>query len=297
MGSRYGAASARRSWAASISRFLSLSGVILLAPVQAFALPAERAAVSADAVPQFQSCQILPREEIMLASPITGIIVELSIQRGDTVKKGQVVARLKDDVEQARLRLAQTRAEAVAGIEARAAQVKYLQRRLERNAELVKQKIVSEDNLDQMRTELSVARQDLESAREQKLIAEREFALAKADLEMRLIRSPIDGVVAEKLLSVGEQVENKAIARLVHVDDLYADISVSADEYGTIREGDTAHVTLSLPTPVVATAKIAQVDTVIEPKSETFQVRVAIRNKDRAIPPGVRCSAAFNTIS
>ena len=92
-----------------------------------------------------------------------------------------------------------------------------------------------------------MAEQKLAQAQEQKRISQRELGLAAAQLAQRSIRSPFDGVVAERYVAVGERVEDKPLFRVAQVDPLKVQVVVPAAYYGKIAPGAAARIQPQLP--------------------------------------------------
>ena len=113
---------------------------------------------------------IYPSEVVKASSQVPGIIEEVSVERGDLVKKGQTLARLKSGQEKALYELAK-------------ANVEFLRRKMERNVELARKKLISAHENDELLTELKKAELQLDEVHEK--------------LKLRTLQSTIDGVVTE----------------------------------------------------------------------------------------------------
>jgi RND family efflux transporter MFP subunit len=238
-------------------------------------------------------CLIEPEQVAEVGSPVIGVVEAIRVERGDRVAKGQVIAVLRDEVERAAVGVADSRAQAEADEHAALASVAFARQKLERAEELLEKKFISQQALDQVRTEYEVAEQKLVQAREQKRIAQRERGLAAVQLAQRSIRSPFDGVVAERYLSVGERVEDKPLFRVAQVDPLKVQVVVPAALYGKIQPGASATVQPQLPEAPAVSAKVTLVDKLIDAPSHTFRVQLALPNPDRSLPAGLRCQADF----
>jgi multidrug efflux pump subunit AcrA (membrane-fusion protein) len=65
---------------------------------------------SGSAMAEDYACLIEPRQVLKLATPVQGVVASVAVDRGDRLKKGQVVARLDSEVEEANLLIARLRA-------------------------------------------------------------------------------------------------------------------------------------------------------------------------------------------
>lgn len=210
-------------------------------------------------------CLIEPSLEVKLGSPVDGIIAEVRVDRGASVRRGQPLVLLNSQLETAAVDSARGKAE-------------FARRRAERNDELFKQQLISVQERDQLETEAKLA--DLE-------LREREAAL-----RLRTVSSPIDGVVVDRLMSPGDQISRAGghILRLMRIDPLYVEVVVPAAQFGRIRVGTSVQVTPDgLPQQKAYTAKVSVIDRVIDAASGTFRVRLELRNPNHAIPTGLRC--------
>ncbi len=248
------------------------------------------------ATPDFP-CQVFPTAKAELSSPVPGVLAEVLVDRGSVVKKGQIVARLRAELEEAQVALAQARASGDAQVRAKRARLAQADRVLERNKDLLTKKFISENELDQMRTDRDVAAQDVQAAAEVQRVAQLELAQARAQLELRTIRSPIDGVVTERALSAGEQVRDKPILVVEQVSTLRAEVALPGAYIRSVSVGTAARISFPIAgiNPVPATASV--VDPVIDASSDTFTVRFEIDNKAGLIPGGIKCHADIAGVS
>lgn len=211
---------------------------------------------------------IYPSEIVKLSSQVPGVIEEIGVERGDVVAQGQVVARLKSSLERAAVDLARTN-------------VEFLKRKKDRNLDLAKKKLIAESELDELETDLKKAEQQLDEAQKR--------------LEIKTIRSTIDGVVAERMLAPGEYVGEAAIMKLARLDPLKVEVVVPVRRFGSIKKGMKAEVRPEPPQGGVYTGKVTIVDKVVDAASSTFVVRVDIPNPSLKIPSGLRCMVRFPT--
>ncbi|MGH8672975.1 MAG: efflux RND transporter periplasmic adaptor subunit [Burkholderiales bacterium] len=238
-------------------------------------------------------CIIEPDEVAEVGSPVIGVIQSIPVQRGDAVRKGQIIAVLRNDIERASLELARSRALADAEEKAALASYDFARQRLARAVELHGRQFISKQALDQAEAEARVAEHKLAQAREQQLTLSKESALASARLEERTIRSPIDGFIAERYLAAGERVEEKALVRVAKIDPLRVEVILPSALFGAVSEGAIARIVPEMPGAAPLNAKVTLVDKVLDAPSNTFRVRLLLPNPKATIPAGVRCKAEF----
>jgi multidrug efflux pump subunit AcrA (membrane-fusion protein) len=122
-------------------------------------------------------------------------------------------------------------------------------------------------------------------------IAALEAIRSERQLNLKFIRSSINGVVTERKLSPGEHVyEQTPILTIAEINPLYVELVVNAEQYPFFRVGMTAELHPGAPAGGVYSASVDVVDPVIDAGSNTFRVRLVLPNPKNAIPAGVRCT-------
>lgn len=238
-------------------------------------------------------CLIQPDQVAELGSPVIGLLEQVHVERGDFVRRGQVLATLSADVEQASLGVARSRAEADADTRAAQADFDYNRQRLARSEDLRRQNFISEQALEQVRAEAEISRQKLAQSQEQRRVWGRELDLAQSQVAQRVIRSPFNGVVVERYRYPGERVEEKPILKLASLDPLRVEVFMPASRFGQIKPGMVLAVQPELPGTETHEARVARVDRVVDPASNTFRVQLRLPNPRQALPAGLRCKVTL----
>jgi multidrug efflux pump subunit AcrA (membrane-fusion protein) len=143
-------------------------------------------------------CLMEPKQELKLAAPVQGVVSEVNVDRGDIVHKGQVLARLESDVEEATAQIAAVHAANETAIASGRARVEFLQRKMNRNEQLRPGNIVSFAVADEAAADEKVAEAQLREAEMNVAQARVEAHRAIGLLKQRLVISPVDGVVTER---------------------------------------------------------------------------------------------------
>jgi RND family efflux transporter MFP subunit len=264
------------------------AGAVLLALAAILALPAAAQTESLD-------CVIEPSLALRLGSPITGILSSVEVDRGDVVRRGQVVARLESSVEAASLALARARAESTAEIEARRARLDQLRSELSRAASLHTSAVVSTQRIEELRANASIAASELALAELNRRLAALEVERAEALLEQRVIRSPVDGVVTLRNLGPGEYVnQENFILGVARLDPLHVEAYLPLRLYRQIRPGTRAVVRPDAPVGGSYEAEVGVLDEVFDAASGTFGIRLVLPNTEVAVPGGLRCRIDFS---
>nr|WP_256465587.1 efflux RND transporter periplasmic adaptor subunit [Bradyrhizobium sp. 138] len=239
-------------------------------------------------------CILEPRQKIKLATPVSGVLKEVLVDRGDVVRKDQIVAGLESAVDQAQLELAKAKAESDATVKAREARLVFLTKKRERTSGLLAKGAASAAALDEIESDFGVAGQDLREAQANLRIAQLEVQRAEEVLKLRSIKSPIDGVVAERNLLSGEYAYEQApIMTIAQINPLNVEVFVPVALYGTIKVGMEASVTGEAPVGGRYLAKVEVIDPLIDARSGTYGIRLLLSNPDNKIPAGLRCKVEF----
>lgn len=213
-------------------------------------------------------CLVEPFMTVNVGSPVDGVLETVTVNRGDRVRKGQVVAKLQAGVEAAAVSLTEARLE-------------FGKRRLARIDSLLEKQLISAQESDELATEVRLREEELKKDQEA--------------LKLRTIFSPIDGVVVERRLAPGELVraEKSVVLRLAQINPLNVEVIAPARLFGSIRVGMSGQVNLAPFLPGTHHAKVVVVDKVIDAASGTMGVRLQLANPDHKIPAGIKCGVVI----
>jgi len=268
--------------------------VLMLGCLIGAAAHAQTGSVGADMAasdPNASTCIIKPHVQIQLGSAVSGMLSATLVDRGDTVKQGQVVAQIESSMEQASLALDRVRATNDSAIKVEQADRELTVRELERKKSLAANQIVNQNALDELQTKVHEGDLRIQQAQMDQRLAALTADRSERALTLKQIRSPIDGVVIERKLFAGEYIyEQTSIMTIAQIDPLNVELVLPLDRYGDIKIGSTAIVHPAAPVGGSYTAKAEVIDPVIDAASETFGVRLILSNPNRTIPAGIRCS-------
>ncbi|MDE3226089.1 MAG: efflux RND transporter periplasmic adaptor subunit [Nitrospirota bacterium] len=126
-----------------------------------------------------------------------------------------------------------------------------------------------------------------------KQMASLELQRTNAEIALRTIRSPINGVVVERLMHPGEFTKQERLFRLAQLDPLRVEVFAPAALHGKVTVGMHAQVRPEAPATGVYSAKVTVVDRVIDAASGTFGIRLQLPNPDYKLPAGLKCTVRF----
>ena len=201
---------------------------------------------------------------------VAGEIQTLSVREGDFVKSGQVIGRIDTTEYQARLRQAQQQAESAK------AQVDIAQRRLDNNKSLVDQGFISRTALDTSLNNLSAALANYKAT-------QAGVDLTNKALDDTVLRAPIGGQIAQRLVQNGERVAVDArVVEIVDLATLELEAALAAGDSVKVKAGQIAQLSIEgLNQPVQA--KVARINPSTVAGSRSVLVYFAI-----AATPGLR---------
>ncbi|MBT8106461.1 MAG: efflux RND transporter periplasmic adaptor subunit [Woeseiaceae bacterium] len=199
--------------------------------------------------------------EADVIAKVEGEVRALLAEEGDEVDAGQVLARLDGD--RLRLELNQSRAN-----------LAKLQRDFERNKELREKGLLSEGEFEKLRYDLEAF--------------EASYNLARLELDYTRIRAPIDGVVSERYIKLGNTIRvGDPAYRVTSLDPLVTYLHIPEREFQRIAPGQPVAIEIdALPgEPFMAT--VTRVSPVVDPVTGTFKTTIEMRDEQRRIKPGM----------
>ncbi|WP_299870078.1 efflux RND transporter periplasmic adaptor subunit [uncultured Roseobacter sp.] len=239
-------------------------------------------------------CLIEPNEVIELSFPVAGVLQEISVNRGDAINAGQIIARLDGTLEEIQLESAKTRAENLFSIAAREANLEFLNNRAERIQKLAGRNVTAESALEEALVEAEMARQEVEEARLDQSLSMLEVARVEAVLKQKTLNSPLDGLVLERQPSVGEyQDGTQPIVTIAALDPLRVEAFVPISYHSSIQVGQEVLIEPEAPISGSYAAKITVIDQVFDAGTGTVGIRIEIPNKSLSLPAGLRCNVVF----
>ncbi|ABK44675.1 hypothetical protein Mmc1_2174 [Magnetococcus marinus MC-1] len=207
------------------------------------------------------SCLIEPSMQASLGTQVEGVLEQVLVDRGDSIRQGQLLARLNVGVEKA----------AVAYQEVKVA---YGSRRVERNKMLKQQKLISPQDLDEIVTERDLSELELLERKEQ--------------LKLRHIYAPFDGVVMDRMRDPGDMIKQELIMKVARIDPLYVELVVPATQLKAFHKGEPRWIEIPLLGQSFQ-AHVSVIDQVVDAASGTFRVRMVLPNNKRRLAAGLRC--------
>ena len=252
-----------------------------------------------------------------VGSQISGQISELKADFNTQVKKGDLLAVIDPQIYQQRLNSAEADlAVAYAGLGTQQANLRKAQTTLdqsrrdaERSKQLAESKLISQSALEDSRKALALAESDLAIAQAQIKNAEasvqtRKASLAQAriDLSRTQIRSPIDGVVIQRSIDLGQTVAASLQAPVLFkiaqdLSQIRIEAKVDEADIGSIKQEDAATFTVDAFPEQTFSGRVAQVrlaSTTVQ-NVVTYSVMIQANNPRQMLIPGMTANVRIVT--
>jgi RND family efflux transporter MFP subunit len=259
---------------------------------------------------------LMAEDQAEVAAEIAGRVVATPVERGTAVAQGDVLIRLAPTETDAQVREAEANAaqiEARLGIgssaafdvnavpEVQNAKASYdlAQSEFARIQSLLDQRVVSQSEFEQRRTQLEAARQQYESAKNgaaqqyQALQAARaRVALAHKAVADTVVRAPFAGLVAERVATTGDYVtKGLKVAVVVRVNPLRVQLTVPEQFVSAIAVGAPVNFEVDAYPGRQFTGKIRYVSPALEANQRALTVEAVVANPDRELKPGLFATA------
>ena len=241
-------------------------------------------------------------DDSAVAAKTTGKILEVTVREGDSVSAGQVIARLDDTAQKAALAQAQAQLQSAQAVLTQVeAQLAQSVRDVNRNEDLVKRNLVSEQAVEQARTLVETGTAQVQSQRKQIELAAANVRAAQVQLDYCTVHAPFAGVVIAKAAQVGEMVSplsagggftRTGIGTVVDMDSLEIEVDVNEAYINRVEPRQpVVSVLNAYPDWRIPSHVIAIIPTADRSKA-TVKVRIGFDTKDERIVPdmGVRVS-------
>ena len=246
---------------------------------------------------------VAARLRATVSSKITGKVVEVLVEEGMKVRKGQVLARLDDST--ARANLALTRAQLAAArqtlseIEVR---LKEANLTLGRTRELVAEGVSSRAELDTAQAEADSLKARLALGGEEVVVAERQVSLRQRELEDTVIRAPFSGVAISKDAQPGEMISpvsagggftRTGICTLVDMTSLEIEVDVNESYIARVQPDQQVEAILDAYPDWRISATVITTVPAADRQKATVRVRIAFDQLDPRILPDMGVKVTF----
>lgn len=236
--------------------------------------------------------KIVPRDEINIKPQISGIITELYKEAGETVRAGEVIAKVKVIPEMSSLSAAQSR------VRLAEINLKQAETDMEREQALYDRQLVSREEYDKVKQTRDQAREEYNAAVDALEVVRDGVSKSNASSSSTLIRSTISGLVLDVPVKVGNSViqsntfnDGTTIAVVADMNDLIFDGKIDETEVGRIEEGMGMEITVGALQDLTFDAVLEYIAPKATENNGTneFQIKAAVK-----VPSGTRMRSGYS---
>jgi len=243
---------------------------------------------------------VTPRQRATVAAKITGRVQQMLVDEGMRVEAGQVLARLDDSEEKARVTSAKTDYDvAVASLAELEVNLADANRTLYRTENLWREEVSSQQDLDHAQATVDALKARIALTKEQVRASKARLEVALRDLDNCTVRAPFSGIVVSKDAQVGEVVSpitagggftRTGITTIVDMNSLEIEVDVNESYIAKVSKGQKVEATLDAYPDWQILCKVRTVIPTADRQKATVKVRIAFDALDPKILPdmGVR---------
>jgi membrane fusion protein (multidrug efflux system) len=215
------------------------------------------------------------KDEAVIAAEVPGQVTHVAADEGQAVVADEVVLEIDPQKRELEVRSAR------AGLAEAAAALRDAEREFKRFKLLRERDVAAESKLDQVETQLSLARSRHAAAEAQLGVAER--ALRDAS-----VRAPFAGYVSRRQVSRGEYVQvGQPLFELVALDPVEAEFHVAERDSARVARGQEVALTVEPHPGETFRGRVTLIAPTIDPKTRTLRVEADVANPDGRLRPGL----------
>ena len=236
--------------------------------------------------------KVEPRDEILIKPQISGIIDEVYKEAGQSIRKGEVIAKVKVIPELGQVNSAESRVR-LAEINEKQAQTDF-----DRVEKLFKDKLISREDFEKSEVALKQARVEVQTAKDALEIIKEGITKNSASLSSTLIRSTIDGLILDVPVKAGNSVimsntfnDGTTIATVANMNDLIFKGKIDETEVGRIHEGMPVKLTIGALQNLTFDDKLEYMSPkgVEENGANQFEIKAAV-----SVPDSVQIRSGYS---
>lgn len=237
--------------------------------------------------------EITPSEQVSVRPEVNGKILTLAVDLGDQIKKDDLLFQLDDrdlqiekqqretQIARARLTLDQAR------------------RDFERAEELIKEKLLSEQEFETARTAFELAKNSIQQG-------EKELELMNDRLRKTRVTAPFDCTVLTRPISVGQAVSGSGgfnagteVMTIANLNDLVINAHINQADVGRLKVGQEVDVTVEAVPGLKVVGKVERIapQAVIKNNIKGFPARILLKDVDRRVRPGMTANISIPVAS
>jgi HlyD family secretion protein len=236
-----------------------------------------------------------------IGSQVSGKIDNLYVDFNSTVKKGQVIAELDQELFLTRVKQDEANyRSSVASLEGSKVTLENTKRQLDRALSLFEKNLISFEEKESAETQYYSAKANLQSAEARLEQVKSQLDSSKVDLSYTVIKSPIDGVVINRAVNIGQTVAASLQAPVLfqianNLSKMQVECSVDEADIGKVKEGQDVTFTVDAFPNDNFRGKVAQVrySPQVVQNVVTYTTIVDLDNPDLKLRPGMTATVSI----
>jgi RND family efflux transporter MFP subunit len=228
-------------------------------------------------------------QTVDVAPRTAGRLLSVNVQLGDSVRRGQVIAKVEDREIVEQVRAAEASQEvAKATIRQREADLNVSQLNFERSKNLFTRGLLAKQALDDAESRYLAAVAQLDLSKAQLSQNDARLQELRINLQNTTVSSPVDGFVGRRNVDPGAMVNtNTAIASVVDISRLKLIVNIVEKDLRMVTAGDVGIVEVDAYPGEKFNGRIARVAPVLDPATRTASIEIEIPNGDGRLKPGM----------
>jgi len=226
-----------------------------------------------------------------------GRLQEISVRLGDTVRRGQRIAKIEDFELQQQVKQQDAAMEvSQATIRQREADLRLAETNAERSRNLFARQLLPKQTLDDTEARYQAAQAQLDLARAQNTQSAARLEELRINLDNTVIVSPVNGFVANRTADPGAFVgQNAPIVEVVDIGRVRLVANIVEKDLKLIQTGDGTRVGVDAYPGEIFSGRIARVSPVLDPATRTAPIEIEIPNPGFRLKPGMYARVAITT--
>ncbi len=201
-----------------------------------------------------------PDRQVTMIAETTGVVNRITVDEGDMVREGQLLATLSVRDKQVKLQQTNVR-------------VQNAKQELDRKQASFNAKIISESEFEKAKYELQVAIEDRNAA--------------QVELDRSVINAPFSGVITQRFIEKGQNINTQSqLFTIVDADPLEAKVYLPEKEILGVKGNQSVALALNAQKDVTFQGTIRQINPVVDPKTGTIKVTVEVTKAPAVVRPG-----------
>ncbi len=218
---------------------------------------------------------LMPLNQTTVKSKVAAEVRQITVQEGDKVTRGQIIAQL--DVADLKARLASQQAT----LDEARARLALAEKNRATNQALLNQNFISQNAYDGIASSADVGQASVRAA-------EAQWQIARRAMDDAVVRSPMDGIISKRFVQPGEKINFDApLAAIVSLNKMELEAPVPANEIPRVKPGQVVEFNVDGFNGRAFVGKVARINPSAENGSRSIMVYVSVDNADNVLKGGM----------